>query len=187
MRVMLMVLARHLHAGTAPRQRYQGLIRRSMEHVRSVRRNPYPLVSVLPGVRNRRHGPAPSSQSVRSCERLLPAQPDDPCRAQVLGQRHPFQNDSVPLSANLSTSRRGNGNGVNEQLPSGLRAKSATALAVPVKLPIASSNCPVPPVTSQVNCCVPVNRQLCGLTEPDNRAPPVLTTCIVPLRKTRSS
>jgi hypothetical protein len=41
------------------------LIRRSMEHVRSVRRNPYPLVSVLPGVRNRRHGPAPSGQSVR--------------------------------------------------------------------------------------------------------------------------
>jgi len=41
------------------------LIRRSMEHVQSVRRNPYPLVSVLPGVRNRRHGPAPSGQSVR--------------------------------------------------------------------------------------------------------------------------
>src|SRR5262252_7670991 len=32
---------------------------RSVEHVRSVRRNPYPLVSVLPGVRKRRHGPAP--------------------------------------------------------------------------------------------------------------------------------
>ena len=41
------------------------LIRRSMEHVQSVRRNPYPLVSVLPGVRNRRHGPAPSGQFVR--------------------------------------------------------------------------------------------------------------------------
>ncbi len=48
--------------------RYLGakpLIRRSMEHVRSVRRNPYPLVSVPPGVRNRRPGPAPSGQSVR--------------------------------------------------------------------------------------------------------------------------
>jgi hypothetical protein len=40
-------------------------IRRSLEHVRSVRRIPYPLVSVLPGVRNRRHGPAPSGQSAR--------------------------------------------------------------------------------------------------------------------------
>ena len=56
---------------------------------------------------------------------------------------------------------------MSEQLPLGLRAKSATALTVPVKLPIASSNCPVPPVTSQVSCCVPVNRQLCGLTEND--------------------
>jgi hypothetical protein len=36
-----------------------------MNGVRSVLRNPYPLVSVLPGVRNRRHGPAPSGQSVR--------------------------------------------------------------------------------------------------------------------------
>jgi CBS domain-containing protein len=48
-----------------PGRRSRHLIRRSMEHVRSVRRNPYPLVSVLPGVRNRRHGPAPSGQSVR--------------------------------------------------------------------------------------------------------------------------
>jgi hypothetical protein len=57
-------------AETDPREPVPGmknhhLIRRSMEHVRSVRRNPYPLVSVLPGVRNRRHGPAPSGQSVR--------------------------------------------------------------------------------------------------------------------------
>ena len=35
---------RHLHAGTAPRQRYQGLIRRSMPHVRPVGQNPYPQV-----------------------------------------------------------------------------------------------------------------------------------------------
>ena len=38
------------------------LIRRSMESVRSVRLNPYPQVSVLPGVQQRRHGPAPSGQ-----------------------------------------------------------------------------------------------------------------------------
>ena len=58
----------------------------------------------------------------------------------------------------MSTSWRGNC--VNEQLPSGLRAKSATALTVPVKLPVAPSNCPVPPVTSQASCDVPVNTQL---------------------------
>ena len=40
-------------------------IRRSMEHVRSVRRNPYRQVSVLLAVRHRRHCPVPSSQSVR--------------------------------------------------------------------------------------------------------------------------
>ena len=33
---------------------------------------------------------------------------------------------------------------MSEQLPSGLRAKSARALTVPVKLPVASANCPVP-------------------------------------------
>ena len=42
------------------------LIRRSMEGVRSVRRNPYQQVSVLPGVRRRRHSPVPSGQSVRN-------------------------------------------------------------------------------------------------------------------------
>ena len=41
------------------------LIRRSMEGVRSVRRNPYPQVSVLPDVRHGRRSPAPSGQSVR--------------------------------------------------------------------------------------------------------------------------
>jgi hypothetical protein len=44
------------------------LIRRSMESVHLVRRNPYPQVSVLPGVRHRRHSPVPSGQSVRNCE-----------------------------------------------------------------------------------------------------------------------
>ena len=35
-----------------------------MESVRPVRRNPNPHVSVLLGVRHRRHSPAPSGQSV---------------------------------------------------------------------------------------------------------------------------
>ena len=52
------------------------LIRRSMEHVRTVRRNPYPRVSVLPDVRHRRHSPASSGQSVRKLrETLLPRRP----------------------------------------------------------------------------------------------------------------
>jgi hypothetical protein len=41
------------------------LIRRSMEGVRPVCRNPYPQVSVLPDVRHGRRSPAPSGQSVR--------------------------------------------------------------------------------------------------------------------------
>ena len=41
------------------------LFRRSMEGVRSVRRNPYRQVSILPGVWRRRHSPVPSGQSVR--------------------------------------------------------------------------------------------------------------------------
>ena len=41
------------------------LIRRSMEGVRPVRRNPYWQVSILPGVRWRRRSPVPSGQSVR--------------------------------------------------------------------------------------------------------------------------
>jgi len=36
-----------------------------MESVRSVRRNPYQQVRVLPIVRRRRHNPVPSGQSVR--------------------------------------------------------------------------------------------------------------------------
>jgi hypothetical protein len=36
-----------------------------MESVRPVRRSPYSQVSVLPGVRQGRHCPAPSGQSVR--------------------------------------------------------------------------------------------------------------------------
>jgi hypothetical protein len=47
------------------------LIRRSMEGVRSVCRNPYPQVRILSGVRQRRHSPVPSGQFVRNCERLL--------------------------------------------------------------------------------------------------------------------
>lgn len=41
------------------------LIRRSMEYVRSVRRNPDSQVSVQARVRHVRHRPAPSGQSVR--------------------------------------------------------------------------------------------------------------------------
>jgi len=83
--------------------------------------------------------------------------------ARPLGQsRGPRrQNDSVPLSANLSTSW--SGSCAVEQLPWALRARSARPLTVPVKLPVAPANCPVPPVTCQVSRDVPVNRQLCGL------------------------
>ena len=41
-------------------------IRRSMESVRPVRRNPYPQVSILPEVRHVCHSPVPSDQSVRN-------------------------------------------------------------------------------------------------------------------------
>jgi len=41
------------------------LIRRSMPRVRAVRRNPYPQLSVLPGVRHGCHSPVPSGQCVR--------------------------------------------------------------------------------------------------------------------------
>jgi hypothetical protein len=41
------------------------LIRRSMESVRPVLRNPESQVSVLLGVQNGRHSPVPSGQSVR--------------------------------------------------------------------------------------------------------------------------
>jgi hypothetical protein len=41
------------------------LIRRSMKHVRSVRRNPYPHVRVLPDVRDGCGSPVRSGQSVR--------------------------------------------------------------------------------------------------------------------------
>jgi hypothetical protein len=58
-------------AETDPRELVAGmkshhLIRRSMESVQPVRRNPYRQVSVLPGVRRRRHSPVPSGQSVRN-------------------------------------------------------------------------------------------------------------------------
>ena len=96
------------------------------------------------------------------------------------------QNNSVPLSANLSTSWSGSCS--VEQVPSGLRAKSARPLTIPVKLPVAPVNFPVPPVTCQVSYDVPVNRQLRGLiTKGDRGLPSVLTTCRVPPGKTRSS
>ena len=89
-------------------------------------------------------------------------------RVDIVGAHR--QNDSVPLSANLSTSRRGTC--VNAQLPSGLRAKSARPLTVPEKLPVASANCPVPPVTRKLSCCVPLNKQLCSATASASSARP---------------
>jgi len=57
-------------AETDPREPVAGmkshhLIRRSMETVRPVRRNPCQQVRILVGVRHRRHSPVPSGQSVR--------------------------------------------------------------------------------------------------------------------------
>ena len=57
-------------AETGPREPAAGmkshhLTRRSMPRVRPVRQDPYPQVSVLPGVRHRYHSPVPSGQSVR--------------------------------------------------------------------------------------------------------------------------
>ena len=42
------------------------VIRRSMESVRPVRRDPYPQVSILPEVRHVCHSPVPSDQSMRN-------------------------------------------------------------------------------------------------------------------------
>ncbi len=67
---------------------------------------------------------------VRLSSAQTPRSADDPGRAQGFGQRYSFQNDSVPLSANLSTWWRGTC--VNEQLPSGARTKSARPLTVPL-------------------------------------------------------
>ncbi len=58
------------HAETGPREPAAGmkshhLIRRPMERVRPVRRNPDPQVRILSGVRQGRHSPVPSGQSVR--------------------------------------------------------------------------------------------------------------------------
>ena len=57
-------------AETGPREPAAGmtshhLIRRSVPRVRPVHRNPYPQLSVLPGVRHGCHSPVPSGQSVR--------------------------------------------------------------------------------------------------------------------------
>ena len=60
------------------------LTRRSMEGVRSVRRNPNPQVSVLTGVPHGRRSPAPSGQSVRRCERHRPPGRPGPNRGHQL-------------------------------------------------------------------------------------------------------
>ena len=54
---------------------------------------------------------------------------------------------------------------VKAQLPSGSRPPSRSAVTVPVKLPAAAANWPVPAVNSPVCCSVNLNRQLSGLNE----------------------
>ena len=84
-------------------------------------------------------------------------------RVHAKAPRRALSERQRPALRELSTSRRGTC--VNEQLPSGLRAKSARPLTVPEKLPVALANCPVPPVTCKLSCCVPLNKQLCRLIE----------------------
>jgi hypothetical protein len=57
-------------------------------------------------------------------------------------------NDSVPLAVIMSTSWSGSCS--REQLPSGLRARTARAVTVAVKLPVVLLNCLVPPAISPV-------------------------------------
>ena len=73
------------------------------------------------------------------------------------------QNDSVPVDVNMSTSWSGTCSKL--QLPSGLRARTAGPVTVPVPLPVALANCPVPPAISPVWWIVAVATQLRGLTE----------------------
>jgi ATP-dependent metalloprotease FtsH len=87
------------------------------------------------------------------------------------------QNDSVPLNATVSTSCSDGCPAA--QLPSGLRGSSPWGLIVPVKVPLAWANSPVPLVICESSWSVARNRQLCGLTVTE--APTVvLTRCMVP-------
>src|SRR6266576_2923608 len=65
-----------------------------------------------------------------------------------------IQNDSVPLPATMSSSC--SAGCTKEQLLPGLRGSSAVAEAVPVKVPLAAANCPVPPVMTAVCWIVPL-------------------------------
>src|SRR6476646_6827418 len=44
-----------------------------------------------------------------------------------------------------------------------------TSLPRDAELPVALANCPVPPVTCKLSCCVPLNKQLCRLIEEPGR------------------
>src|ERR671931_347165 len=80
----------------------------------------------------------------------------------------------VALNVTLSTSCR---DGCpTAQLPSGLRGNSPWGLIVPVKVPLAWANSPVPPVISESSWSVARNRQLCGLSV-DEKPTVVLTRC----------
>src|SRR5215813_2601972 len=87
------------------------------------------------------------------------------------------QNDSVPLDVSISTSCSAGLS--NAQLPSGLRGATPRPVSVPVKLPVASVNCLVPPVICAVDVAVAVATQLSGLME---NGPPVgvVRRCMVP-------
>jgi hypothetical protein len=95
------------------------------------------------------------------------------------------QNDRVPVAVIRSTSWSGSCS--REQLPSGLRARTARGVTVALKLPSASANCPVRPTTSPVWWVVIVATQLCGLTEGCGSPRAVLLRCMLPRAKTRSS
>jgi hypothetical protein len=68
------------------------------------------------------------------------------------------QNDSVPLNVTMSTSCSDGCPAA--QLPSGLRGSSPWGLIVPVKVPLALANSPVPPVICESSWSVARNRQL---------------------------
>src|SRR5262252_9415213 len=69
-------------------------------------------------------------------------------------------NDGVPTGA---------------QLPSGFCGNSPCGLIVPVKVPLACANSPVPPMISEFSWSVTLNRQFCGLSFGDRKPTVVLT------------
>jgi RibD domain-containing protein len=94
------------------------------------------------------------------------------------------QNESVPVTETLSTSCRGDWS--SAQLRSGLRGSTPCPSTDPVNVPLAAANEPVPPVITAVCATVTLSRQLSGFSE-NEKSTAVLTRCIVPSAKTRSS